>query len=174
MVRIRGSLGLLSLACVGFLLSACGDSGTGTATTGHGIEITGTSAADQKMAADLRDYIDRGCRGTGNVSALTRTLDGGRLRPERGTEWDDAELGVVPRLRELGYRDAFRALHGYAKSEPSWTWRRIAGHDGGWRLDHLFASEELRPSAATYHHAWRDQGLSDHSALEVDLQSRRS
>ena len=98
----------------------------------------------------------------------------GRLRPERGTEWDDAELGVVPRLRELGYRDAFRALHGYAKSEPSWTWRRIAGHDGGWRLDHLFASEELRPTAATYHHAWRDQGLSDHSALEVDLQSRRS
>ena len=98
----------------------------------------------------------------------------GRLRPERGTEWEDAELGIVPRLRELGYRDAFRALHGYAKSEPSWTWRRIAGHDGGWRLDHLFASEELRPTAATYHHAWRDEGLSDHSALEVDLQSRRS
>ena len=98
----------------------------------------------------------------------------GRIRPERGTEWDDAELGIVPRLRELGYRDAFRALHGYAKREPSWTWRRIAGHDGGWRLDHLFASEELRPTAATYHHAWRDQGLSDHSALEVDLQSRRS
>jgi exonuclease III len=98
----------------------------------------------------------------------------GRLRPERGTEWDDGELGVVPRLRELGYRDAFRALHGYAKREPSWTWRRIAGHDSGWRLDHLFASEELRPTAATYHHAWRDEGLSDHSALEVDLQSRRS
>ena len=97
-----------------------------------------------------------------------------RLRPERGTEWDDAELGVVPRLRELGYRDAFRALHGYAKREPSWTWRRIAGHDGGWRLDHLFASDELCPTAATYHHAWRDQGLSDHAALEVDLQSRRS
>jgi exonuclease III len=95
----------------------------------------------------------------------------GRLRPERGPEWDEAELGVVPRLRDLGYRDAFRALHGYAQREPSWTWRRIAGHDGGWRLDHLFASEELRPASATYHHAWREQGLSDHSALEVDLQS---
>jgi exonuclease III len=93
----------------------------------------------------------------------------GRLRPERGSEWDEAELGVVPRLRELGYRDAFRTLHGYAQREPSWTWRRIAGHDGGWRLDHLFASEELRPASATYHHAWREQGLSDHSALEVDL-----
>jgi len=98
----------------------------------------------------------------------------GRLRPERGSEWDEAELGVVPGLREHGYRDAFRALHGYAQREPSWTWRRIAGHDGGWRLDHVFASEELRPSSATYHHAWREQGLSDHSALEVDLESRRS
>jgi exonuclease III len=93
----------------------------------------------------------------------------GRLRPERGSEWDEAELGLVPGLRELGYRDAFRALHGYTRREPSWTWRRIAGHDGGWRLDHLFASEELRPTSAIYHHAWRDQGLSDHSALEVDL-----
>jgi exonuclease III len=97
-----------------------------------------------------------------------------RLRPERGLEWDNAELGVVPRLRELGYRDTFRALYGYAKREPSWTWQRIAGHGGGWRLDHLFASTELRPTAATYHHAWRDQGLSDHSALEVDLEGRRS
>src|SRR4051812_42873631 len=98
----------------------------------------------------------------------------GRLRPERGSEWDEAELGVVPGLRELGYRDAFRELHGYAQREPSWTWRRIAGHDGGWRLDHVFASEELRAASAAYHHAWRDEGLSDHSALEVDLQSHRS
>jgi exodeoxyribonuclease III len=97
----------------------------------------------------------------------------GRLRPERGSAWDEAELGVVPGLRELGYRDAFRVLQGYAQREPSWTWRRIAGHDGGWRLDHLFASEALRPTSATYHHAWRDKGLSDHSALEVDLQSHQ-
>lgn len=96
----------------------------------------------------------------------------GRLRPERGSEWDEAELGVVPRLRELGYQDAFRTLHGYARREPSWTWRRIAGHGGGWRLDHLFASRELRPIAARYHHDWREQGLSDHAALEVDLRSR--
>ena len=93
----------------------------------------------------------------------------GRRRPERGSEWDEAELGVVPGLRELGYVDAFRVLHGYAQREPSWTWQRIAGHGGGWRLDHVFASEELRPTSATYHHAWRDQGLSDHSALEVEL-----
>jgi endonuclease/exonuclease/phosphatase family metal-dependent hydrolase len=93
----------------------------------------------------------------------------GRQRPERGEEWDAAELGVVPGLRDLGYRDAFRALHGYASREPSWTWRTISGHGGGWRIDHLFASAELEPVACGYHHAWRDAGLSDHAALEADL-----
>ena len=94
----------------------------------------------------------------------------GRLRSDRGTEWDEAELGVVPGLSDLGYRDAFRDLNGYGRREPSWTWRVIAGHGGGWRLDHLFASAELRPISATYRHTWRDEGLSDHSALEVDLE----
>ena len=70
----------------------------------------------------------------------------GRLRPERGPVWDEAELGVVPGLRDLGYRDAYRSLHGYGSREPSWTWRRIAGHGGGWRLDHLFTSAEFAAS----------------------------
>ena len=47
-------------------------------------------------------------------------------------------------------------------------------HGGGWRLDHVFVSAELEPVAATYHHAWRDDGLSDHSALEVDLRPRQA
>lgn len=87
-----------------------------------------------------------------------------RLRPERGERWDGAELGVVPGLAEIGFADAFRTVHGYASREPSWVWR----HGGGWRLDHLFAAE-LEIEAAVYHHAWRDDGLSDHSALEADL-----
>jgi exonuclease III len=95
-----------------------------------------------------------------------------RLRPERGPVWDEAELGVVPGLRDLGYWDAFRSLHGYGSREPSWTWQRISGHGGGWRLDHLFISAELRPAACIYHHAWRDAGLSDHSALEADIARR--
>jgi exonuclease III len=90
-----------------------------------------------------------------------------RLREERGIRWDDAELGVVPGLRDLGFSDAFRAVHGYARKEPSW----VFPHGGGWRLDHVFVSAELEPVAATYHHAWRDGGLSDHSALEVELES---
>jgi exonuclease III len=91
-----------------------------------------------------------------------------RLREERGERWDSAELGVVPGLRELGFADAFRALHGYERKEPSWVFR----HGGGWRLDHVFLSAELEPVAAGYHHDWRDGGLSDHSALEVDFRRR--
>ena len=105
---------------------------------------------------------------SGEVVSFARDSRG-RLRPERGSDWDEAELGVVPGLRELGYRDAFRTLHGYGSREPSWTWQRISGHAGGWRLDHLFTSAELRPVASIYHHAWRDEGLSDHSALEADI-----
>ena len=98
----------------------------------------------------------------------------GRLRPERGERWDRGELGVVPGLRDLGFADAFRTLHGYASREPSWTWRQISGHGGGWRLDHAFASAELRPLDARYHHDWRDRGLSDHAALEVTLSAASS
>jgi exonuclease III len=88
-----------------------------------------------------------------------------RLRPERGEEWDAAERGVVPGLRELGFKDCFRTLHGYRSREPSW----VFSHGGGWRLDHAFVSAELEPLAARYHHRWRDEGLSDHSALEIEL-----
>ena len=90
----------------------------------------------------------------------------GRLRAERAGFWDESELGVVPGLRDLGFADAFRALHGYAERSPSWVFR----HGGGWRLDHVFCSAELAPVACTYHHEWRDRGLSDHSALEADLE----
>ena len=61
-------------------------------------------------------------------------------------------------------------MHGYMRKEPSWVFK----HGGGWRLDHLFTSAELEPVAARYHHAWRDAGLSDHSALEADLRPRPS
>jgi len=48
----------------------------------------------------------------------------------------------------------------------------MGGHDGGWRLDHLFASAHLAVEACGYRHEWRDGGLSDHAALEADLALR--
>jgi exonuclease III len=90
----------------------------------------------------------------------------GRLRPERGEAWDMAERAVVPGLSDIGFRDAFRAVNGYGVREISWAWQRFGG---GYRIDHVFCSARLQPVAARYHHAWREDGLSDHSALEADL-----
>jgi exonuclease III len=119
------------------------------------------SAAPRVLCGDLN--TPRREKPDGTVISFARDTHE-RLRPERGERWDSAELGVVPGLRELGFADAFRDVHGYASKEPSWVWQ----HGGGWRLDHVFAAG-LEVEAAVYHHGWRDDGLSDHSALEADL-----
>jgi exodeoxyribonuclease-3 len=89
----------------------------------------------------------------------------GRLRPERGERWNDAERALVRGLRDHGWVDAFRSLHGYGEREASWTFARDRG---GWRLDHVLV-HGLEPIASAYAHDWRRVGLSDHSALIVDL-----
>jgi exodeoxyribonuclease III len=89
----------------------------------------------------------------------------GRLRPERGERWNQAERALVQGLRERGWVDAFRALHGYREREASWTFH---GDRGGWRLDHVLILG-LQPIGATYAHEWRRIGLIDHSALIVDV-----
>ena len=86
----------------------------------------------------------------------------GRLRPERGERWDRAERALI---RDLGWTDAFRALHGYEHREASWTFK---DDRGGWRLDHVLLSQ-VNPVAAAYAHDWRRAGLSDHSPLIVDV-----
>jgi exonuclease III len=88
-----------------------------------------------------------------------------RLRPERGERWDQAERALVHGLRQQGWVDAFREVNGYGDRQASWTY---PGDRGGWRLDHVLALN-LEPRAAAYAHEWRRQGLSDHSALIVDL-----
>ncbi len=100
----------------------------------------------------------------GDVLSFARDTIG-RLRPERGERWDRAERLLVRDLREQGWVDAFRALHGYADREASWT---FSGDRGGWRLDHVLV-RGLRPVASAYAHDWRRAGLSDHSALVAEL-----
>jgi exonuclease III len=88
----------------------------------------------------------------------------GRLRPERGERWDRAERALV---KDLGWVDAYRELHGYGERSASWT---FSGDKGGWRLDHVLVAG-LRPVACAYAHDWRRAGLSDHSALIADLEA---
>jgi exonuclease III len=89
----------------------------------------------------------------------------GVLRPERGERWDAAEQALLRGLGPSGFRDAFRSLHGYAEREPTWTWPR----GGGYRLDHLITSAAVRVTHCVYRHEWREEGLSDHSALVADV-----
>jgi exonuclease III len=91
----------------------------------------------------------------------------GRLRPERGEPWDRAERRILCDLAALDLVDGFRALNGYEARDVSWTWRRWRG---GYRLDHVFASTDLRLRMCGYLHEWRESGLSDHSALELDFE----
>jgi exodeoxyribonuclease-3 len=100
----------------------------------------------------------------GDVLTFARDTKG-RLRPERGERWDRAERSLVHDLRQNGWVDTFRSLHGYGEREASWT---FAQDRGGWRLDHVLV-RGLRPTACAYAHEWRRAGLSDHSALVVDL-----
>ena len=102
----------------------------------------------------------------GDVLTFAHTSSG-RLRPERGERWDAAERALVHDLRARhGWLDAYRALHGYGDRSASWTFSQDRG---GWRLDHVLV-QGLRPVAAAYAHDWRRGGLSDHSALVVDLE----
>jgi exonuclease III len=92
----------------------------------------------------------------------------GRIRPERGEEWEQAELALLRGLEAYGFRDAFRALHGYGRREISWGWRRWKG---GYRLDHLLVAG-LDVETCHYEHGWREDGLSDHAPLVARLRPR--
>lgn len=92
----------------------------------------------------------------------------GRLRPDRGEDWDQAELALLRGLEPFGFRDAFRELHGYAQREISWGWQRWKG---GYRLDHLLVCG-VHVHECGYEHAWRTNGLSDHSPLMAHISHR--
>jgi exonuclease III len=87
--------------------------------------------------------------------------------PEWLERWDAAERSIVPGLAEWDLADAFRALHGYERQDVSWVLHTRARRRAGLRLDHVLASASLRPRWCDYQHGWREQGLSDHSAIEA-------
>lgn len=87
----------------------------------------------------------------------------GDLRPERGERWAAAERALVHTLRaHHGWRDPYLDA---GSAERTWTFK---GGRGGWRLDHVLV-HDVAVHAHAYAHGWRLRGLSDHSALVVDL-----
>ena len=102
----------------------------------------------------------------GEITTFARTASG-RLDPERGERHDAAELALIATLREHGWHDAFRTLHGYERRDRSWTY---PGMKFGYRIDHVMV-RDLRVAACEYVHAWREQRLSDHSAMWAEVQA---
>lgn len=103
----------------------------------------------------------------GDVLTFARTSSG-KLRPDRGERHDRAELALIRGLQGAGFRDAFRATHGYGPRDRSWTWP----NGGGYRLDHVLVAGRLEVRECRYLHGWREGGLSDHSGLLAVLERR--
>jgi endonuclease/exonuclease/phosphatase family metal-dependent hydrolase len=106
----------------------------------------------------------------GDVQTFARTR-AGRIRPDYGERHDQAELLLVAELPRLGWKDAFRALHGYGARDRSYM---FTGRKFGWRLDHIVVSPGLEPVACEYVHGWREEGMSDHSAMWAEVAATAS
>ena len=85
---------------------------------------------------------------------------------EHFDRWDAAEKAILLGLAEWDLADVYRRLHGYGPEEASWALRRH-GRQVGRRFDHVFASASLNARTCEYIHGWREEGLSDHSPIEV-------
>jgi exonuclease III len=95
------------------------------------------------------------------------TSDGRVITWDReGSRWDQGERNVLVGLSEFDLTDVFRYRHGYKVQEYSWYSRPHIGR----RVDHVFASHSLLNNVkCRYIHSFREEHLSDHSALRVDF-----
>jgi len=88
-----------------------------------------------------------------------------RLRGGAGARWDAAERAMLAG----SLKDVFRTVHGYNAEEASWFLERN-GRLVGRRFDHIMVSTDIRAVGCEYRHQWRLDGLSDHSAIEANLE----
>ena len=79
----------------------------------------------------------------------------------------ELELSVLRELSAYDLHDVYRELHGYTRQTPDEGWSWCSRNRFPYRFDHLFASHALCPVQASYLHAFRESGLSDHAPLEV-------
>jgi exodeoxyribonuclease III len=127
------------------------------------VELNGTEAEVHTLHAPLSQKPDR---------VKVRTLETilGELADVNGVPRVIAGDFNTPRYEEQelprrGWRDAFRHLHTCERRDRTW----MAPPGYAWPLDHVIVSAELEPVACEYVHDWREQGLSDHSAICAEL-----
>lgn len=69
--------------------------------------------------------------------------------------WDRGERNIILGLAQFDLVDVFRLLNGYCARDYSWRSQTRTGETIGYRLDHIFASLALKPTACRYLHEFR-------------------
>jgi exonuclease III len=85
----------------------------------------------------------------------------------RGDIWDAGERSILQGLAKYDLCDIFRLKNGYEAQEFSWLFQRKGKRIARRRFDHIFASKKLKPDTCRYIHSFREELLSDHSAIEA-------
>jgi exodeoxyribonuclease-3 len=106
------------------------------------------------------NHRDRPCLLIGDFNTTKHFVD------EIGSAVPGSEF--IVELESLGWTEIWREHNPKASGE--YTWYHHKGN--GFRIDHAYCSESLRPFAtsAKYSHQERKSGISDHSILNVSLE----
>ena len=135
------------------------------------------SANGEKKVAHFRALAHHLARRAPGPCVLTGDFNSPRFESEggtvvcfggsyknRGQAWEEAEQAIITGTAKFGMRDVFREKHGYKGSVGGDAYsHQTPGHDR--RLDHIFASDELKVTEAQYEMDWLKNRLSDHAAL---------
>ena len=93
---------------------------------------------------------------------LKKYLEGGS-----GNRWDQGERNILEGLKTFNLSDAYRRIHPIPKKAYSFVIERRGKVVAKRRFDHFFSSRELIIKSIEYLHKYRENGLSDHSPLEL-------
>ena len=101
------------------------------------------------------------------------TNSGRKGEDEETSVFNNKTTGWFDQIKEAGWRDAYRLVHG---SKREFTWYS-PGHDNGFRLDQAFVSPQLIDRVTDVRHLWvedkdqlqRRDAVSDHAALIVEF-----
>ena len=85
-------------------------------------------------------------------------------------DWSEGVRSVLADTSRHGLRDAYRDRHGFAVATP--VTHRVTRGDGRRCFDHTFVSRHFEVVDCGYHHEWRRQKWSDHSAMWTKLRLR--
>ena len=89
------------------------------------------------------------------------------FRGGSGNRWDQGERNILEGLKEFNLSDAYRRIHPIPKKAYSFVIERRGKVVAKRRFDHFFSSRELIIKSIEYLHNYREDGLSDHSPLEL-------